>query len=209
MIDTVIIFGAGETPPHSILDGLPRAELVVAANGGYDVATRLGVSVDVIVGDLDSIATVPESITVEEHPEDKDATDLELALEHAVKLQPRRIVVVGGTGGRHDHELALATLLTASKWSAVEEIDWISARGRAHVIRGHRIIQGQRGSLLSLIPMHGPASGVVTTGLAWNLNGDYLDPGTTRGVSNRFDSNQAGISVDGGVVLVVLPLEEV
>lgn len=204
-IDTVIVFSSGDTPHPSVLEGLSSAQLVIAADGGHDVAADLGVTVDVVVGDLDSIGTVHANMRVERHPEDKDATDLELALEHAFAQQPRRIVVVGGTGGRHDHELAVATLLTSPRWREVEEIDWLSARGRAHVVRRRRTISGREGSVVSLIPMHGTASGVVTLGLRWDLSGDSLQPGSTRGVSNLFEGGDAVVTVADGVLLAVIP----
>ena len=204
-MDTVMVFCAGEIPPLSALQGKGTHGLVIAADGGYDLATRLGIPVDIVVGDLDSIRSVPANVAVERHSEDKDATDLELALERAIGYRPRRIVVVGGTGGRYDHELAVASLLTAPRWREVVEIDWLSARGRAHVVRGRRVIRGSGGATVSLIPMHGPASGVVTLGLRWNLSGDSLGPGTTRGVSNRFDGDEADLTVAEGVVLAVIP----
>ena len=60
---------------------------VIAADSGMDHALALGVEVDLLVGDLDSV--LPESIPlakrVERHPWDKDVTDLELALLAALE----------------------------------------------------------------------------------------------------------------------------
>lgn len=204
-MENVLIFAGGDPPLPRIVEDLPAADFVVAADSGYDVATGLGFTVDVLVGDFDSISAreIPENVIVERHPVDKDATDLELALALVSRESPSRVVIVGASGGRLDHELAVAGLLCATRWDHIEEIDWVSERGTAHVVRGRRIIHGDVGALLTLLPMHGDAIGVTTTGLRWALRGETLPAGTTRGVSNIMDAPVADIRVAGGCLLVV------
>lgn len=205
-METVLIFAGGDSPDDSLGEELPAADLVVAADSGYDFAIASGVRVDVLVGDLDSIQTevIPAHVIVERYPADKDATDLELALSRVTDEEPDRIVVVGGAGGRVDHELATAALLCAHEW-ADTEIDWVTTRGWSHVIRRRRLIHGDVGSLISLIPMGGPAVGVSTKGLRWELDEATLIHGTTLGVSNVFNGPVADIRVRRGCLLAVLP----
>jgi thiamine pyrophosphokinase len=207
-METILIFTGGDLPDQDVADELPSADLILAADSGYDVAVHLGYRVDVLVGDLDSVtaAPLPEEVRVERHPTDKDQTDLDLALELALREEPARVVVVGGSGGRFDHELSTSGLICSERWAAIEDIDWVSSRGRAHVIRGRRIIHGDVGAVVSLIPIGGPASGVTSSGLKWELHGDDLDPGTTRGVSNVMRAPVADIKVESGCLLVVLPI---
>lgn len=206
-METVLIFAGGDTTPTSLLEDLPESDLVVAADSGYDLAVTYGIAVDVLIGDLDSIAakTIPDHVIVERHPADKDQTDLELALARVAPEHPARIVVVGGGGGRLDHELAAAALLTSSRWVDVSELDWVTTRGWAYVIRGRRIIHGDVGATIGLIPMGGAALGVTTRGLRWDLSGAVLEHGTTRGVSNVFEAPIADIKVNEGCVLAVVP----
>ncbi len=206
-METVVIFTGGGSLHSSLLDELPVAELIVAADSGYDLAVELGWSVDVVVGDLDSISTdpLPGHVIVERHATDKDATDLELALDRVALEQPQRVVVVGGAGGRVDHELATATLLCSERWSEIEEIDWVTQRGWAHVVRDRRILHADVGSLLTLLPIGGPARGVSTMGLRWNLSDETLHHGSTRGVSNEFAGPVADIRVGLGCLLAVIP----
>ena len=142
---------------------LPIADLVIAADSGYDAAVSAGYAVDVLVGDMDSIATeaVPGHVIVERHDVDKDATDLELALAKVIAEKPQRMVIVGGGGGRVDHELATAALICSADWDQVEEIDWVTHRGWAHVVRGRRVLHGDVGRIISLIPMGGAAVGGI------------------------------------------------
>lgn len=206
-METILIFAGGDTPPKGTVEDLPSSGIIVAADSGYDSAIELGYRVDVIVGDLDSLQAVelPSHVVVERHPVDKDATDLELAMELAIRDSPERIVVVGGSGGRIDHELATAALLCSGRWKEVDEIDWISGRGRGHVVHRRRIVHGDVGVTLSLIALGGPALGIHTTGLRWNLEDGELHPGSTRGVSNVMISPVADIRIGSGCLLALLP----
>jgi thiamine pyrophosphokinase len=206
-MDTILIFAGGDLPEDGIADELPSADLVVAADSGYDAAVHLGFRVDVLVGDLDSIAAapIPGHVIVERHPVDKDQTDLDLALELATREDPSRVVVIGGIGGRFDHETATVGLLCSSRWSLVDELDWVSSRGRAHVVHRRRVLHGDVGATVSLIPIGGTVSGLTTSGLRWDLDGDTFDAGTTRGVSNVLRAPVADIRIDSGCLLVVFP----
>ncbi len=208
-MDTVLVFVGGDPPGRDLADELPTADLVVAADSGYDHAVAMGFAVEVLVGDLDSIRSdpLPDRVIVERHPRDKDATDLELALELVGRESPQRVVVVGGSGGRLDHELGIASLICAERWSTIDEIDWFSPRGWAHVVQDHRIIHGDIGTLVSLVPMGRGSVGVSTRGLKWNLDRESLEPGTTRGLSNIMTAPVADIALQSGCLLVVVPAQ--
>ena len=206
-METILIFTGGDPPSPDLLEDLPKPDSVLAADGGYDGAVALGFKVNVLVGDLDSITAdvIPRDVLVERHPTDKDATDLELALELAAGERPDRIVVAGGVGGRLDHELAIASLLCSPRWAGAGDIDWLSRRGRAHVVSGHRRIHGDVGAKVSLLALGGPAIGVNTTGFKWNLDGDVIQPGSTRGVSNELASPIGDIRIEQGCLMAILP----
>lgn len=208
-METVLIFAGGDSPSGSLTEELPEADLIVAADSGYDLALRAGYAVDVLVGDMDSIQSevIPGHVIVERHPPDKDATDLELAMTRILVERPVRMVVVGGAGGRVDHEIATAQLLCSERWDAIDEIDWVTDRGWAHVVKGRRIIHGDPGAVISLIPVGGPAAGVYTKGLRWDLTDATMPPGTTWGVSNEFTGPVADIRIGSGCLLAVVPAD--
>ncbi|MEX1124612.1 MAG: thiamine diphosphokinase [Acidimicrobiia bacterium] len=206
-MDTILIFAGGDPPRPELAEELPVPDLVVAADSGYEAAISLGYRVDVVVGDMDSITTspLPDHVMVERHPVDKDQTDLDLALEFATREDPSRLVIVGGTGGRHDHELATAGLICSTRWHDVEEIDWISSRSRSHVVRRRRIVHGDVGATVTLLPVGGAVEGITTRGLQWDLSDAYLEPGSTHGVSNVMRAPVANISIQSGCLLVIFP----
>lgn len=208
VIDTVVVFAAGSGAIPRVT--IPPGALVVAADGGAELALEWGVAVDVVVGDLDSIAsgsleTLERSgVRIERHPPEKDATDLALALDAAMALGPRRIVLVGAAGGRLDHLLGELLLLGAEDYAEVE-IDAYLGAAAVHVVRDERSLVGTPGELVSLHALHGPAVGVVTEGLLYPLRGETLAAGSSRGISNVFVAEKARISLEQGVVLALRP----
>ena len=206
-METVLIFAGGVSPGPEVVEELPHSDLTIAADSGYDRAVELGFKVDVLIGDLDSIETelMPNHLIVERYPVDKDATDLEIAIGRVLVEQPQRVVIVGGSGGRLDHELGIANLICSSRWSSIDEIDWMTDRGWAHVVHKRRTIHGDVGSMISLIPVGGDATGVSTRGLKWELHLETLEHSSTRGVSNRFASPVAEVALTSGTLLAVVP----
>jgi len=209
MVRTAIVVCAGG-PVRATLPTIDEAALVIAADAGVHEAERLGLHVDLLVGDLDSadaaaVARVEAAGgRVERHPADKDASDLELALVAAAVAGARQVLVLGGDGGRLDHLLGNAFLLASTRFADLR-IDAVLGAARIHVVRDERSMEGTRGELVSLFAAGGPAHGVTTEGLRWQLDGDELTPGSTRGLSNEFVGSTASVRVGDGVVLVVRP----
>ncbi|MEZ5215981.1 MAG: thiamine diphosphokinase [Ilumatobacteraceae bacterium] len=126
---------SGATPHlEAVIGALPDADLVVAADSGYDHAVAAGVDVDVLVGDLDSISqdgrrrATADGIRIERHRPDKDETDTELALRAAMDDGCRRIVGVSAVGDRIDHFLAtVAVFAGAAAQGGTSVTLWVSS----------------------------------------------------------------------------------
>lgn len=202
----VVVVASGQGPAVEV----PAARAVVAADGGLDRAASLGLAVDVVVGDLDSVSPATlrraeaDGVRVVRHPEAKDTTDLELALDEAVGLGATRVLVVGSDGGRLDHLLASLLILGSERYAALE-LDALVGGTLVHVIRGERTLRGAAGDLVTLLALGGPAAGVTTEGLAYPLTDETLEAGSSRGVSNVVVGGEATVSVARGVLLAVRP----
>ena len=206
-----LVVAGGSAPGPGEVAAAEGWDVVVAADSGLDHAVALGLTVDLVVGDLDSVsadalaAARVAGTAIESHPADKDATDLALALEVAIREGAGEVVVVGLGGGRPDHELANLLLLASPAFAAVE-VEAHTGSGRFVVVRSRpRRLAGRPGEVVTLLPVHGPARGVRTEGLRWPLRGEDLPEATTRGVSNEFVASEATVVVAGGVLLAVLP----
>ena len=194
-MSVVVVLAGGPDRPAAV--ALPPGATVIAADSGAELALQ----VDLAVGDFDSISA---ETRVERHPEAKDASDLELALNAALRLEPERILVFGGAGGRLDHLLGGLLLLAADAYAGVE-VDAQFGAAAVHVVRRERVLAGEPGELISLFAVHGPARGVVTDGLVYPLRGETLEPGSTRGLSNVVAAPEVRIGVERGVLLAVRP----
>ena len=209
----------GPAPDAAEVGPLPAGAFVIAADSGLDHASALGLGVDVLVGDLDSAsapavhAAEAAGVRIERHPIDKEATDLELALDYALAIGASRVTVVSGGGGtRLDHHLAELALLASAGFAPLH----LDARiGTARVVPIHAgegvSLLGAPGAVLTLLALGGPASGITTTGLRWPLRAETLPPGSTRGVSNEIVSGPLRVELAAGTVLAVgeHPLERV
>jgi thiamine pyrophosphokinase len=203
----------GGSPPHrGVTAHLPVDRFVIAADSGLDHARRLGLGVDLLVGDLDSVSSAGlaaaenEGVPIERHPTAKDAIDTELALEAAVKRGAERIVVVTGGGDRLDQVLAgLLVLVHPMVQDAVVEA-WVGDTYiRALQGPARAELDGPADAYVSLVPVHGTAEGIVTDGLRYPLRAEPLPAASSRGISNEFLGGPACVSLERGALLVVVP----
>jgi thiamine pyrophosphokinase len=208
-----VIVVAGGGVPTRPRPALPEKATVIGADGGVDRALALGLRIDLAIGDFDSVtpaglaAAEAAGARVEQHPAEKDATDLELALDEAIALHPARIVVVGAGGGRLDHLLGSVLLLGLERYASAELDAWLGA-ACIHIVHGSRTLEGTPGELVSLVPLHGAAKGITTQGLVFPLLGETLAAGSSRGISNLFATVAASVTLERGVLAVVRPGKE-
>jgi len=210
--NTALIFAGGDAPLPHLSQFLPHAQWRIAADSGLDHALALGVTPDVVVGDSDSVSNealaLAHSLDIEfiSAPTDKDFTDTELALSHAVHLGAQKIVVVSAGGGRFDHAHGLLASLFHPEWAHIHIEAFIDT---AHVFALHGPsslhIEGKQNSLVALHAMNGIAHGISTEGLRWQLRNESLAPWVSRGVSNELTGTSGDISLQSGALLVVQP----
>lgn len=213
----VVVAGGGPPSPDAVAL-LPPSAPVVAADSGVDTALAIGLDIDVVVGDLDSVT--PEGLAAAEaagarivrHPVAKAATDLALALGEAAAILGGggEVIVLGGCGGRLDHLVAGILALADEAWVGLALRAYLGP-ATVHVLHGpgERRVGGEVGDLITLIPVGGVAEGVRTAGLRYPLRDESLGPATTRGVSNVIESHPATVALRAGVLLAVLPGPEI
>lgn len=208
----VVIFANGEFRHHEeAREKVRLSDCVIAADGGTRHALVIGVTPNVVIGDLDSLSqTARERLQVAgvqmvTHPAAKDETDLELALLHAVGQGASEIDVLAGLGGRLDQMLANVMLLTLPQLAGIR-VRLVEGPQSAFLIRGGdtwTTIDGEVGDTVSLVPLAGDAAGVSTQGLQWPLDGETLYFGRARGVSNVLQARPARVHLQAGLLLCV------
>lgn len=206
----VVVFAGGDTlSPHAGAF-LPNDAIVIAADSGYAHAQTLGRRVDLLVGDFDSIEASQladaeaNGVTIARYPADKDASDLELALNHAYLLRPTSIVIAGSAGGRFDHVLGNVAVM-ASPAYADARVTGLFDSALVTVIHDSAALSGEPGMTVTLLPLFGDAVGVCTSGLRYALQAETLAAGSSRGVSNEFVHAHAVVSLARGSLVAIQP----
>lgn len=213
----IIIFANGELPDVEKARALLRSDdYIMCADGGTHHALALGLTPNLVIGDMDSIDSdgwkklEEENIPVELFPRDKNETDLELALNKAIEMNPTEIVIIAALGGRMDQTLANIALLgntqsrpERSRRDATRSICLDDGVEEIFFCRDQTEIRGRSGDIVSLIPWGNPVHGVQTVNLKWQLNDETLYPEKTRGISNEMTSDTASIKIESGLLLII------
>ena len=195
-----LICGAPINDLVKIKKRISEFPVLIAVDGGANHCHELGLKPDLLIGDFDSAA--PEvlksfsQVPKKHFSKDKDQTDLELAAELAVHSQVEEVVVFGALQGRTDHLLGNLILLCRYPGKLFLE----SENERIFVIDGKTTFETTIGQQISLIPMNGPAQGIHTHGLKWELSGKTLDKHFI-GISNESIESPIEISVQKGDLL--------
>ncbi|HJR81647.1 MAG TPA: thiamine diphosphokinase [Anaerolineales bacterium] len=205
----IIIFANGELPDlHKARLLLRTDDYIICADGGTRHALALDRQPNLLVGDMDSISKErwqelqTNGVNIELHPPDKNETDLELALERALELDPKEILIVGALGGRLDQTIANLAILSDTRQMQIS-IRLDDGVEEVFFCRDQAQIHGRSGDIVSLIPWGGDVSGIQTQGLRWPLNRETLFPEKTRGISNEMLGDVASVSVELGLLLVI------
>lgn len=187
---TALVLAAGTIPlPRLIPPLLEGASYIVAADGGLAHARTLGLTPDLLVGDLDSVtpsalAAYPD-LPTRQHPQEKDQLDLELALEAALGAGASTLRVLGAFGSRLDQGLA-ALLIAARHAAAGRRVSLHGGNHEAHVVRPGAALELElpAGTTLSLLALE-EGSVVTSRGVAYPMSRAELPYGTGLGLSNR------------------------
>lgn len=167
---------------------------MIGVDGGARSAAPLGLALDLIVGDFDTLladevdAFAARGVRVLRSPHDKDATDTELALLAACDAEAVTVEIIGAlgsSGGRSDHSLGTIALLAHPRVRAID-CTLLDATSRIRLLTAPARFASEAaaGAVVSLIPWGGSAL-VSTERLRWPLQRESLHEGSTRGLSNE------------------------
>jgi thiamine pyrophosphokinase len=174
------------------------------ADGGANLAVKLGIVPLMVVGDMDSI-TIQTRRRLErvcrfvELPADKDVSDAEALLKILEAENYREIHLFAATGGRIDQTLFNLQLLSRFPQARIitlgEEIFHLPKAG---------CVSGKSGCRASLISLSEQVTGLTLTGFRFNLSNQLIQSGSTLTLSNIIVSDKACISYDNGSLLMVV-----
>ena len=182
------------------------ADFVIAADGGYAAAVKLGIRPNLVVGDFDSLGYVPEAEEIVQHPVRKDDTDTLLAIRLGLEKGYRNFVITGALGGRLDHTFANLQALLFLRDHGARGVLYGDSFAATAVTNGSITIEGK--GTLSVFTMDAKAEGVTLKNVSFPVEQGTLTNSFPIGVSNEFLEGPAVISVENGTLLVMWQAEK-
>lgn len=196
------IFGAGSY--YGLAQRPAPGDTVIAADGGWRVCQREGITPDLLLGDFDSLPEVPHFDHIRRVPVEKDDTDMMLAIKEGLRRNETVFHLYGGVGGRTDHTIAnLQSLLYLACRGAR---GWLYGdRERFTAIHdGELTLPAREKGIVSVFCMGADAAGVTIEGGQYPLHDAVLTASFPLGVSNHYVGNPVRVAVTQGSLLIAL-----
>lgn len=177
---------------------------IICADGGIRHTKKLGIVADVWMGDGDSLGeNSPFAKEVYTFPPQKDNTDTDLAVMLALERGCKDITIIGGLGGRIDHEYSHFCLLKKIVDSGADG-RIIDKKNTVTMKKSSFIIENCGKSYISFFPFGGDVTNFSVKGLKYECEKIHLKCGEVQASSNSFEGkNTAQIDFDSGYVLVI------
>ena len=197
---TCYLVGAGEF--YGTLSPT-SADLVIAADGGYETLQKIGITPDLLIGDMDSLSICADGTAKISYPVKKDETDTHLSYLEGARRGYSNFAIYGGVGGREDHTFANYSLLLYAK-NQGHHASLIGNKTEIFVIRNEKIsLCGMDGDLFSVFAFGSDAKGVSVRGGEYEAEDVTLKTDFALGVSNAFTNKPVEIEVKDGALLVM------
>ena len=202
MLHALIFLGGAEFRlPEAARDELAAADLVIAADRGYENAAANGFSPDLLVGDMDSIAAIPAGVDVIRIPKIKDDTDTQHAIDVALERGATRVTLAGQLSGRADHTLSALFMLENLRLRGVEA-EMIDDRNRVRVVKDETVVLPRRGyryfGVLSL-----GETAYTARGCFYEVERVTLRRSEPYAVSNEITADAAELTFEGDAAFLV------
>ncbi len=199
------IFASAEIKSYEWLKNIDfNDSFIICADGGLKHIKKLGLKANVWIGDGDSLegdkALAEEVITF---PVQKDNTDTDLAVELALERGYEEIIIIGGIGGRIDHEFSHFCILRKilerkATGYLVDEKNIITMKDRPFELKDN----GKK--YVSFFPFGGDVLNFSVKGLKYECEGIILSSKEAKASSNSFkNGEEATVSFDAGCILVI------
>lgn len=187
-----------------------EVDVWIGADRGALAIVERGITVDYAVGDFDSVTAEEKTIIIEaalqvnEYASEKDATDLEIALDKAYDIGAKKVYLFGITGGRLDHGLINVQLLHKIVKRGLRGII-IDRKNKLELFKPgtYTIARNDLYSYVSFVPFTEKVLGVTLTDFVYPISNYDVTWGQTRLISNELVRFEGMLSFVAGMLLVV------
>ncbi len=188
-----------------------ETEFIIGVDRGLVFLYDHGIKPDYIVGDFDSVPhelvnyyREKLNVPIREFNPVKDASDTEIALRLCLRLNRKKIWILGGTGSRIDHLWANVQCLQIALEAGADT--WILDRyNRIRLINKTTVLRKEEafGPYFSLFPLELPVDDLSISGAKYPLKNHFLRPSDSLCVSNEFEEDEVTISLAYGKVILM------
>lgn len=200
-----IIVGAGEFNISAW--NKQEEDYLIAADGGYEYLREMGISPDMLIGDMDSVEHDyrNKEVKVKKLPVEKDDTDMLAAIKEGLALGCREFVIYGALGGeRIDHSLANIQCLLYLHHHGAKGILYGSHDRIELLCNGRVSYPASMKGIISVFAFGKDAMGVTEQGLRYSLQGATVKVEFPIGTSNEFIGQESMIEVKEGMLLICI-----
>ncbi len=204
-----MIIGASPYVRKSVFDELNLEEyFIICADAGLETAQKFGVTPHLVVGDFDSLNSIPNSkdFGVKVLPKEKDITDSMYAAMYGLAQGFRQFILVGCFGGkRADHTIANYNVMLYLSRKGANSI-MLDNVSKTFLLSDSRLrISDQKGCIVSVFPFGTNMCNLSYRGLKYGMShGDLMMGDTLMGVSNEIIEDSAEIEVHAGYAMIIV-----
>lgn len=191
-----------------VLPRIRKTDYIIGVDRGAYWLLEHKIIPDIAIGDFDSVSkkefqTIESNVNkIIRHTPEKDATDLELAVDHAIGLKPKEAGIFGAIGTRFDHNFAgIQVLLKLSSHNIYGYI--VDNFNEIYIVRHRSILQhSDKFPYVSIFPLTDKAI-VTLSGCRYNVSRREFVRGSTLGVSNELTISSGHVTVHTGEILLI------
>jgi thiamine pyrophosphokinase len=204
MTEKALLFAGGTlTGPPAVSE----TDFVIAVDSGLDHCLKFQITPQLVLGDFDSVShealawAKTRQLKIISFPPQKNKTDTQLAVEHAIALGAKRIEIYGGLGSRFDHSLANVQLLLYILELGASGM-LTDGSQRVYLLTDEFTLLPERGMRFSILPLSLTIEGLTIRGARYPLTEAKIKLGDTRTISNEFTAQPVKISLRKGKALL-------
>lgn len=197
-----IIISGGEYSP---ITDIKKDDFIIACDKGFEYAKKAGITPDLLIGDFDSYTgDLNTDIPIRRYKCEKDDTDTGIAVQYAVENKFEEIILYCALGGRLDHLLGNIQLGTYAAKCGVS-VKILSEDNELYFLSNSTLSLNRRnGYSISVFSLTDKCDGLIIKGAKYPLENATFNNASALGVSNEWAEDEINVSVENGVLLVVL-----
>lgn len=195
------VFGALEM--KELVEKPTENDFVIAADKGVLTADKFGISLNLTVGDFDSLGFVPKGENVVKLNVRKDDTDIGYAVKTAFDNGYNDFVIYGGIGGMLSHTLANLQIAKDLAQKGAKVVLYGNSEKITVVKNSSLSFEKEKTGRVSVFSLSDESSGVDIQNLSYDVSNATLTNNAPLGVSNEFVGKEATVSVKNGILMVI------